>query len=190
MVQLGDFRFFLAFSRHFKKEGHDYRRIIFLRSGFIKLITGLGLILLISNSSFAEDTVKVTVGTQSYHCDLGAELSCKAVNEVQQKAIVLKKNGGQVGVEDKARGLNADAVTSLNGTNVVYDVTICSGQSCSISTVTSDSTGKINQVISGQYNITQKSFDVLGFFISTQAGVTELQEIILQKLGQKLGRVK
>ena len=164
--------------------------IIILRSEFIKLIAGLGLLLLVSNSAFADDTVKVTVGTQSYHCDLGAELNCKAVNEVQQKAIVLKKNGGQVGVEDKPRGLAASAVTSLNGTNVVYDVTICSGQSCSISTVTTDSTGKINQVISGQYNITQKSFDVLGFFISTQAGVTDLQEKIIQKLDHKLGLTK
>ncbi|MBC7538922.1 MAG: hypothetical protein H7281_08875 [Bacteriovorax sp.] len=139
---------------------------------------------MISNNAFAVDTVKVTVGTQTYHCDLGAELSCKAVNEVQQKAIVLKKVGGQVGVEDKARGLTAEAVTSLSGTNVVYDVTICSGQSCSISTLTTDSTGTINQVISGQYNITQKSFDVLGFFISTQTPVVDLQEKILQKLGR------
>ena len=157
-------------------------KIILSRSRFIKLITGLGILLLISNNAFADDTVKVRVGTQSYHCELNPELSCKAVNEVQQKVILLKKNGGQVGVEDKLRGLTADAVTSLNGTDIVYDVTICSAQSCSISTVTSDSTGKINQVISGQYNITQKAFDVLGFFISTQAGVTNLKDLILKKI--------
>ena len=146
--------------------------------------------MLISNSVFAEDTVKVTVGTQTYHCDLGAELSCKAVNEVQQKVIVLSKSGGQVGVEDKARGLTVSAVTSLSSKNVVYDLTICSSQSCSISTVTSDSTGKINQVISGQYNITQKSFDVLGFFISTQGDASNLQDKIIQKLDHKLGLTK
>ena len=124
----------------------------------------------------------MTVGTQTYHCDLGAELNCKAVNEVQQKAILIKKNGGQVGVEDKPRGLTADAVTSLSGTNVVYDLTICSPQACSIATTTSDSLGKINQVVSGQYNITQKSFDVLGFFISTQAGIVNLEEQVIHKI--------
>ena len=150
----------------------------------MKIIAVLASILMISTNLFAEDTVKVTVGTQSYHCDLGSELSCKAVNEVQSKVILLKKSGGQVGVEDKPRSLTATADTSLNGTNVVYDVTICSALSCSASTVTSDSTGKINQVISGQYNITQKSFDILGFFISTQAGIVNLQDIILKKLNK------
>ena len=149
---------------------------------FIKFTALLGFYLLLTNITLADDTVKVTVGTQSYHCDLGSELNCKAINEVQQKVINLKKNGGQVGAEDKVRGLSADVITSLNGNNVVYDVTICSGQSCSISTVTSDLTGKINQVISGQYNITQKSFDILGFFISTQANAINLQETILNKL--------
>ena len=134
------------------------------------------------NTSFAEDTVKVTVGTQTYHCELGAELSCKAINQVQQKSLLLKKNGGQVGVEDKPQGLNADVSTSLNGTNVVYDFTICSAQTCSVTTTTSDSTGKINQVISGQYNITQKSFNILGFFISNQAGAIDLQEQVLQNI--------
>ena len=178
------FRHFLTFSRLFRKEVHDYPKNNYSRSEFIKLLCGLGFLVLITNSSFADDTVKVTVGTQTYHCEINSELSCKAVNEIQQKAILLKKNGGEVGVEDKPRGLTADTVTSLNGTNVVYDVTICSAQSCSISTVTSDSTGTINQVISGQYNITQKSFDVLGFFISTHAGVVNLQEKIMQKISR------
>ncbi|MDO9182720.1 MAG: hypothetical protein Q7U04_09940 [Bacteriovorax sp.] len=150
----------------------------------MKLMTGLSVFLMLSTNTFADDTMKITVGTQSYHCELGSTLDCKAVNEVQQKTIMLKKNGGSIGVEDKPRALSADAITSLNGTNVVYDVTICSAQSCSISTLTTDSAGKINQVISGQYNITQKSFDIIGFFISSQAGVANLQEIVLSKLGK------
>jgi hypothetical protein len=144
----------------------------------------LSFILLISNSSFADDTVKVTVGTQTFHCELGQALSCKAINQIQQKAIVLKKTGGQVSVEDKPRGLSAEVVTSLNGTNVVYDMSVCSTQTCSLSTVTSDSSGKIDQVISGQYNMTQKSFDVIGFFISTQTPFQNLSEIIINQVGK------
>jgi hypothetical protein len=141
----------------------------------MKFLSGLGFIFLILNSAYADDTVRVTVGTQTYHCEIGTALTCNPVNEVQQKTILLKKNGGNLSVEDKARNLSAYTVTSLSGAKVVYDITICSSQSCSISTVTSDSSGNINQVISGQYNITQKSFDVLGFFISTQNGVVDLQ---------------
>jgi hypothetical protein len=144
----------------------------------------LGIFFSLANVSNAtnvtDETVKVTVGTQTYHCELGAELSCKAVNEVQQKIIQLKRNGGQVGAEDKARALTADVVTSLDGSNIIYDVTICSAESCSISTTTTDSTGEINLVVSGQYNITKKSFDVLGFFISTNASVTDLQSKVLR----------
>lgn len=139
----------------------------------------LGFMGLLSTSIFADDSIKVTVGTQSYHCTLGSELDCKAVNEIERKTVLLKKNGGTVGAEDKERGLSADVATSLNGGNVIYDVTICSSQSCSVSTVTSDSIGSIDQVISGQYNITQKSFDVIGFFVSTHSTLANFQAKIL-----------
>jgi hypothetical protein len=145
----------------------------------MKLIAVIGFLLLNLSNTFADDTVKVRVGTQSYHCELNPELNCNAANEVQQKVISLKKNGSSIEVEDKARGLSASTAVSLNGANVVYDITICSAQSCTISTVTSDSTGNINQVLSGQYNITQKSFDILGFFITTNTGISDFKEKIL-----------
>jgi len=137
------------------------------------------LFLLTATSAFAEDTVKVTVGTQTYLCELSSELNCKAVNAVQQKEILLKKQSGKVQIEDKAKGLSAEVITNFVNNSVVYDMTLCSNQSCSISTTTSDATGNINQVMSGQYNITQNSFYVLGFFISTHANAVNLEEKIL-----------
>ncbi|MGZ3787880.1 MAG: hypothetical protein ACXVLQ_05120 [Bacteriovorax sp.] len=144
-----------------------------------KTIAFLGLFLLTSTQSFAEDTVKATIGTQTYLCELTTQLSCKAVNQVQQKEMLLKKNAERIQIEDKDRGLSAEVSTSLDNNNVVYDLTICSSQSCSMSTVTSDPSGNINQVMSGQYNITQKSFYVLGFFISTHANGLNLEDKIL-----------
>jgi hypothetical protein len=149
----------------------------------MKLITSFGLLFLLSNGAFGEETIKVTIGTQSYHCDLGAELKCVSVNEVQRKTIQLKKNDGSAGVEDKPRGLSVDVLTSLNKGQIVYDLTICSSQSCSISTVTTDSSGSIDQMVSGQYNITQKSFDVIGFFITTNTGLShDLEGGILSRI--------
>ncbi|MGZ3807585.1 MAG: hypothetical protein ACXVCE_05825 [Bacteriovorax sp.] len=144
-----------------------------------KTIAFLGLFLLTSTQSFAEDTVKATIGTQTYLCELTTQLSCKAVNQVQQKEMLLKKNAERIQIEDKDRGLSAEVSTSLDNNNVVYDLTLCSSQSCSMSTVTSDPSGNINQVMSGQYNITQKSFYVLGFFISTHANGLNLEDKIL-----------
>jgi hypothetical protein len=164
---------------------HSYLNVYFKRGVVMKFKAVLGLIFLIGNSVnlvMADESVKVVVGTQTYRCELGAELNCHPVNEVQQKTILLKKNGGAVNVEDKPRNLSADLSTSLNNGLVVYDVTLCSGQSCSISTVTTDSTGTIDQVLSGQYNITQKSFDVLGFFISSHVGFINFSDKILASI--------
>jgi hypothetical protein len=146
------------------------------------IIFFLNLFLLISTQAFADDSVKVTVGTQTYLCEIAAQLNCKAVNQVQQQEMALKKNGGKIQIADKDRGLSADIITSLDKNNVVYDITLCSSQSCSINTVTSDTTGNINQVMAGQYNITQKSFYVLGFFISTHASGLNLEEKELNSL--------
>lgn len=149
----------------------------------MKLITSFVLLFLISNGAMADETIKVTVGTQSYHCELGAELKCLAVNDIQRKTIQLKKNDGSVAVEDKPRGLSIDVSTSLSEGRVVYDLTTCSLQSCSISTVTTDFSGSINQVVSGQYNITQKSFDIIGIFLTTQNGLSfNLEDKILSRI--------
>ncbi len=135
--------------------------------------------LLLSTNLIADDNVKVTVGTQTYLCEITNQLNCKAVNLVQQKEILLKKNNGKIQIQDKERNLEAEIDTSLNNNNVVYDLTLCSTTSCTMSTVTSDNGGSINQILSGQYNITQKSFYVLGFFISTKAVMINLEEKIL-----------
>lgn len=146
------------------------------------------LFFLVSGQVFSKDltdaptddsTVKAVVGTQTYQCTLNPNLSCKAVNELQKKEIVLKKNGGQVSLVDSARNLSADISTTLDGVNVVYDITLCSGLACSISTVTTNAAGSINQVMSGQYNITEKSFFVLGAFISNQKAEINLEEKVL-----------
>jgi hypothetical protein len=140
------------------------------------------LSLLISVASFADDTVKVTVGTQTYLCEITNQLNCKATNKIQKTEIFVKKNAGQINIQDKERKLDGEIATSLDHGNVVYDLTLCSPDSCGLSTVTTDSNGSINQVVSGQYNITQKSFYVLGFFISTHASDINLEEKILTNI--------
>lgn len=144
----------------------------------------ISLLLISSNIAQADDTVKVTVGTQTYYCEITTQLNCKAVNQLQKKEIQLKRNAGQVSIEDKERGLTADIATSLDNNNMVYDLTLCSSQACSLSTVTTDPTGNIKQVMSGQYNITQKTFYVLGFFISTHANGANMEENLLSKLSK------
>jgi hypothetical protein len=140
------------------------------------------LSLLISATSFADDTVKVTVGTQTYLCEITNQLNCKPANTVQKTEILVKKNAGQINIQDKERKLNGEIATSLDHGNIVYDLTLCSQDSCSLSTVTTDPSGSINQVMSGQYNITQKSFYVLGFFISTHASDVNFEEKILTNI--------
>jgi hypothetical protein len=147
-----------------------------------KLVCVFLFLIINSSQLFADDTVKVTVGTQTYLCEITTQLSCKAINQVQQKEMILKKNGGTVSIEDKAQNLSGDIVTSLDKSSVVYDMTLCSALACTINTVTTDASGTINQVIAGQYNITQKSFYVLGFFISTHTHGVNIEEKISQKM--------
>jgi hypothetical protein len=147
-----------------------------------KAISLLALFLLTTTAAFSDDTVKVKVGTQTYLCEITTQLNCKAVNQVQQKEILLKKNSGSVHIEDKERGLTADIATTIDNNNVTYDITLCSAQSCTLNTVTSDTIGNINQTMSGQYNITQKSFYVLAFFISGHTGAVNFDVDILNKL--------
>jgi hypothetical protein len=138
------------------------------------LLLSLLLIGVHQSNAFADDTVKVIVATQTYQCDFTDKLNCKAINEFQQKEIMIKKNGGSVQVEDKEHGLMATMVTVLEGSNVSYGLTLCSALSCSVSTVESNSNGDIAQSMSGQYNITQKSFKVLLFFITNKLSSTNM----------------
>jgi hypothetical protein len=147
-----------------------------------KTIAIMSLFLLSITTSFADDSVKVTVGTQTYLCEITTQLSCKATNQVQQQAIQLKKNAGSIHIEDKERNLKADIDTSLDHNNVVYDFTLCSAQTCSINSTTTNPAGNINQVMLGQYNITQKSFYIIGAFISTQAAEVNFEQKILSKI--------
>ena len=131
--------------------------------------------------AYAEDTVKVSVGTQTYLCTLTSQLTCNPTNQVQQQVMNLKKNGGKIQIADKERGLSADIDTSLDHNNVIYDLTLCSDKTCSISTVNSDAVGNINQLMLGQYNITEKSFYVLGFFINSQGKAMDFEAALLKK---------
>lgn len=136
---------------------------------------------LLSAASFAEDTVKVLVGTQTFQCEINGNLSCKAINNVQQKEMSIKKDGAKIQIADQAKGLSADIITSLNAGNVVYDITLCSNTACSISDNNGGSNGYINQTMFGQYNITEKTFYVLGFFINSENKSVDLAEKIYSK---------
>jgi hypothetical protein len=140
------------------------------------------LILFASSKSFAADTVKVIIATQVLQCTLGEKLNCKALGQIQSKEIVLKKEGGNVELVDKEHGLSAEIVTSLENNNVVYSMTLCSSETCSISTTNTDQKGNINQSMSGQYNYTQKSFYILLFFITNQVSGLNLEELFTKMI--------
>jgi len=127
----------------------------------------------------ADDTVKLMVGTQTFLCEFTSQLNCKAVNQLQQKEIQLKKDGAKIQIEDKARSLSAEIQTSLSGANVIYEITLCSVESCSISNVVTNSLGSINQTMSGQYNITQKTFYVLALFVNSDLSSVNLEKSII-----------
>lgn len=145
-----------------------------------RIIPFISLLLLISTQTFASDSVKIMISTQVFHCDLDEKLHCQAISQIQQEEFLLKKDGGRVQLEDKEHGLNADIVTSLDNNNVIYDMTLCSSESCTMSTINSDSNGNINQSMSGQYNLTQKSFYVLLFFITNQVNSINVKEHFLK----------
>jgi len=118
-------------------------------------------------NSFAGDTVRVLIGTQSYSCQFNPELSCAPLNELQKAVMDLKKNGGGVDINDKERNLAGAIRTSVAEGKVNYGMTICSLDSCSAVDTSGGVNGDINQVISGQYKVSETSFNVLAFFITT-----------------------
>lgn len=129
----------------------------------------------------ADDTVTALVGTQTYQCTMGTDLVCNPVNTLQQKQIVLNKNGSSFQIADAARGLEALIETSVTDGDMSYDITFCSSTVCTVSSSNGGPDGYINQTMFGQYNITEKTFFVLGFFITTQSKVTNLKDLIQAK---------
>lgn len=145
-----------------------------------KLMLCLGSFLLISGAQ-AADTVTALIGTQTYQCSFGPDLVCKPANELQQKQIVLKKNGSSLKIADAPRGLEAIIDTSVTDGDMSYDITFCSKTVCTLSSNNGGPEGYINQTMLGQYNMTEKTFFVLGFFITTQNKAANLQDLIQAK---------
>jgi hypothetical protein len=132
----------------------------------IKTISLLFILLTNMSLAYADDTIKLLVATQTYFCEMAEQMNCKAVNQPQQKEVVLNKNGGNVHIEDKEHKLNAFVNLSMDSTDVAYEMTLCSEQVCTVSVLSTDPNGTITQSMSGQYNLTQKSFYVLLLFIT------------------------
>ncbi len=149
------------------------------------LILALSSTLFSFNIAQAADTVKVAVGTQTYQCTINGNLTCNPVNEVQQQTMTLKKNGGHFQIADTPRNLSADIDTTLENGQVSYAVTFCSHTVCTLSTSNGGANAYINQTMFGQYNVTEKSFYVLGFFINSQNTPVNLQEKILAQFTLK-----
>lgn len=125
------------------------------------------------------DTIKINVATQTYQCTIANQsLSCNPVNQVEQKVLEVKKNDGKIQVADNPKGLSFDLSTSINNGNVLYDITLCSNTSCTVNNVYSGPNGAINQILLGQYNITEKSFYVLGVSLSSQNKILDIGEKI------------
>lgn len=127
------------------------------------------LITLISlnvSTAFASDNIKLNIATQTYQCTISDQkLNCNPTNAVQSKVLEIGKNNGGITVSDTPKGLSLEINTQLNNNNVNYNLTLCSNTACSINNVFSDNLGSINQLTMGQYNITEKSFFVLGVSI-------------------------
>jgi hypothetical protein len=142
-----------------------------------KLLLSFGATLLFLNLSNAkaDDTVSVLVGTQTYQCTTAGGLKCNAVNSVQQQQMTIKKNGGKIQIADSARNLSADISTSVDNNEMSYDVAFCSKTVCTQSSSNGGAVGYINQTMFGQYNLTESSFYVLGFFISSQNKALDLE---------------
>lgn len=147
-----------------------------------KIIPFISLLLIFSASSFASDSVKVLIATQVFHCQFNETLNCRAIDQIQRKEILLKKDSGGVQLVDKEHGLRADILTSLDNNNVIYEMTLCSSESCTTSTVDSDSVGNISQSMSGQYGQTQKSFYVLLFYITNKIDSVNLNKHFLKAM--------
>lgn len=138
--------------------------------------------LIFSASPFAAEpsaTVKLSLATQTYQCTIANQnLNCTPVNQIERKVMDINKNGGKVQIADAAKGLSLDLVTSLNNGNVLYDLTLCSNTACTINDVYSNANGSINQVMLGQYNITETSFFVLGVSLTNASGAVDFSEQI------------
>ena len=149
-----------------------------------KLLLVLGTTLLSLNIALAADSVKVAVGTQTYQCTINGNLTCNPVNEVQQQTMTIKKNGGHFQIADAPRNLSADIDTTVENGQVSYAVTFCSHTVCTLSTNNGGVNAYINQTMFGQYNVTEKSFYVLGFFINSQNTSVNLKEKILAQFSK------
>lgn len=150
-----------------------------------KLLLGFGAYALLFNVAMADDSVKVSVGTQTYLCTINGNLTCNAVNDIEQQTLTLKKSGGHFQIADAPRKLSADIDTTVENAQVSYSVTFCSNTVCTLSTSNGGANAYINQTMFGQYNITEKSFYVLGFFINSQNAPVNLQEKILTQFALK-----
>lgn len=124
------------------------------------------------------DTVKINVATQTYQCTITQSLTCTPVNQVQTKIMEINKVDGKISIADAPKGLSMDLVSSVENGNVYYDITICSSKSCSLNNVAGGTTGKIAQTMFGQYNITEKSFYVLGVSYNTDNAPIDFQRKI------------
>ncbi len=122
------------------------------------------------------ESIKVLVGTQTYHCETNGGLSCKAINAVQQKEIFIKKNGGKIQVVDEPRNLSADITTTMDNGEMNYDITLCSQSVCTQNSSNGGASGIIDLTMFGQFLLSEKSFYVLGFFISSQNRAAPLEE--------------
>ena len=140
------------------------------------------LSILSASSLFAVEpasTVKLSIATQTYKCTItNQNLNCAAANEIQTKVIDLSKNGGHIQIADAPRGLSMDVSTSLTNGNVNYDLSLCSNTVCTINDVYSNAAGSINQIMLGQYNLTESSFYVLGVSISSTNGIVDFKTAI------------
>jgi hypothetical protein len=139
------------------------------------------LILFCSNLFAADtntDVVKINVATQTYQCTITQNLSCTPVNQVEQKVMEINKNGGKVSIADAPKGLSVDLVSSVTNGNIFYDITLCSSKACSLNNVAGGATGSIAQTMFGQYNITEKSFYVIGVSFNTTIKLVDFESKI------------
>lgn len=142
------------------------------------------LCLFFSNQIFAADTIKLNVATQTYQCQIANQnLNCQPVNQVQSKIIDMPRSNGRINVADAPRNLDLEIDTALNNNNMIYTLTLCSAKTCTINDVYSNATGGINQVMLGQYDITETSFYVLGVSVTNGTGVLDFSNSI-EKLQQ------
>ena len=130
-----------------------------------------------------QENVKLSVASQTFQCSIAnQQLNCKPLNQPVEQTVDLAKNNGKFTVADTDKGLSLDISTTLDGGNVNYNLTECSNTVCTLNNVYSDSSGSINQVIAGQYNLTEASFYVLGVSLTNQNKILNI--------GQQLAKIQ